>query len=181
VQGAKEGAEALGIIVTDFIDRPTVRDALTNHNFDFAKAIGKDSAEQLRDAMKAGMDAGESVPELKKRIAEVFEGWQDWRGDRIARTESTRALEMGRVQQWKETGVVVGKEWDAMNDSCPFCQDMDGKIVGIADPYWTVNGKDQTVEFNGKEITLNHNYADVLSPPLHPNCRCSLQPVLIEQ
>jgi len=180
VAGAKRGAQQVGVVVTDFIDRPTVQNVLKNSTLDFALAINAGTEQALREAIAAGLEAGESIPELKKRIELLYDGWKDWRAERIARTESIRALELGRIQQWKETGVVAGKIWDANGDACPFCLDMDGKYVELGEPYFTPDGPDQVVEFNGKEITLQHNYMTVDAPPLHPNCRCSVQPVLIE-
>jgi HK97 family phage portal protein len=180
VAGAKQGSNKVGITVTDFIDRPTVQDAISNHSFNFAKTIGKDGADQLKAAMAEGIELGESIPQLKTRIGNIFEDWKDYRGERIARTESARASMLGVEQQWKETGVVSAKVWDASGDACPFCLDMHGKQIGLGESFWTVEGPDQVVEFDGRNIKLAHNYENVQAPPLHPNCRCDMQPVLIE-
>ena len=41
----------------------------------------------------------------------------------------------------------------------------------------------QTVPWEGARdgsISLNHRYSDVVAPPLHPNCRCTLTAVLAD-
>ena len=180
VIGGTEGARKIGVELTDFIERPNVQAFIDNHAYEFARAIGEESAQKLQDAMATGLANGESIPELQRRIAGIYDGWEGWRGERIARTESARALEAGQEQSWRESGVVAAKVWDANGDACPFCLDMDGKILELGGAFFTVDGPDQTVDFEGKEITLPHNYTDVMAPPLHPNCRCTLQPQLIE-
>jgi len=177
--GGKRGARAIGVQITDFIDRPSVRDAILNENFKFAQAIGNGSADALRSQMLAGMNAGESIPQLTARIQGVFTGWEKWRAERVARTESARALSLGTELQWVESGVVANKVWDANGDACPFCLDMHGKIIELGVPF-IPEGATQGIEFEGREIRQSHDYAEVMGPPLHPNCRCTIRPQLIE-
>ena len=75
--------------------------------------------------------------------------------------------------------MVTAKKWDANGDSCPFCQSMDGKTVGLSENYFKL-GDTLTVDYNGKDVHLPFNYGDTPAPPLHPNCRCVLEPVFIE-
>jgi hypothetical protein len=191
--GGRRGARKLGVALTDFIDRPNVQDAIRNHTFDFARKVNETSAKRLSLTMATGMDAGESIPELTKRVQTVFGAidpktgkpidperaiW--WRSERIARTESARAISAGQELQWQETGVVSAKQWDAMGDACPFCLEMDGKITELGTAFWKT-GETMTVQFNDRPINLSFNYLPVMGPPLHPACRCSENPVLIEQ
>jgi len=54
--------------------------------------------------------------------------------------------------------------------------DMDGKTVGIADNYFD-KGTEMESELGN---TLGFEYDDVGHPPLHPQCRCCIVPVLVE-
>ena len=180
IVGGVRGAQKINVIMTDFIDRPRVQQAIHQHGFDFARAINQTTADRLKEAMSIGMEAGESIPELTTRIQSIHEGWSKWRAEGIARSESARALSAGQDLQWQESGVVAAKEWDAMDDACPFCLDMDGKIVELGNAWWTPDGANQTVDFKGKEITLKHEYLPVIGPPLHVSCRCDLKPVMID-
>ena len=176
--GGLQGSRKIGVQMIDFIDRPEVQNAIRAHNFDFARAVNQASADNLRQQLLTGQAAGESIPELTKRVQDTFDGWEKWRAERVARTESARALMLGQEEQWRESGVVAAKVWDANADSCPFCQEMDGKVAGLGNSYKNVGDK-MTVDFNGNPIHMNFNYLSIEGPPLHPNCRCSLQPQLI--
>lgn len=77
----------------------------------------------------------------------------------IARTETAFADVQGNVIGWQESGVVAGRQWTIGTDQieiCDDCQEMDEQIVGIDD------------QFDGGD------------PPLHPNCRCDVLPILVE-
>lgn len=182
-QGKTE-ADLLQIAMADFIERPAVVAAIRDESLLFAEALGKSTTEAIRMQLIQAIEAGESIPEIKKRLQTVFgfvgdERKESWRAERVARTEIARAATIGQKEYWRQTGVVEATVWDASNDACPFCLEMHGKAVSLKETYFT-KGDELTVDFNGKDITMGFNYADVPGPPLHPNCRCSLVAQLAE-
>jgi len=177
--GAKRGARTIGIQMADFIDRPTVQQAIRTANYKFARSIGPSSERALRQQLSIGLGAGESIPELTERIQGVFTGWEKWRAERVARYESSKALQSGTEMQWMESGVVGEKVWDANPDACPFCLEMHGQVAVLGTPF-IKQGDTQTVEFEGREISLKHDYEDIEVADLHPGCRCTIRPRLIE-
>ena len=177
--GGVRGAEQIGVNLIDFIERPSVQSYIDGHSFRFAKAVGNSSEAQLRAALSAGLKNGESIPQLQARMKDIFTGWADYRTERIARYESSRALTAGTDLQWQESGVVAQKVWDANGDACPFCLSMDGQETDLGGDFWPL-GAEQVVEFEGKQIKLSHNYEAVIGGDLHPNCRCSIRAKLIE-
>jgi len=82
-----------------------------------------------------------------------------YRADTIARTELISAQNHGKLEGWnqasdkglfdKPTSV---KEWSAAADACDECLDLDGERVRLDEPF----------------------SAGVMSPTLHPCCRCSM-------
>jgi len=166
-------AAEVEIDFAEWIDDPEVLQALEDEEFLFAQKISETSAEDLRDSLLEGMENGETVDQLKDRIEELYEGWEGYRAERIARTESARAYSKGHVEAWRATGVVKNKVWVAAADACPFCLDMNGTVVEL-DSNFMDEGETQDVEWGGKEISLSQDYSDVEGPPLHPNCRCAL-------
>jgi hypothetical protein len=97
-----------------------------------------------------------------------------------ARSETARAFSLGGVEAWKQTGVVEVKRWDATGDACPFCLEMNGKEVPVDDAYWK-EGDEMSIDWEGArdgQIRLGFGYGDVIGPPLHPNCRCAMVPVV---
>lgn len=177
--GGIDGAKQIGVSLIDFIDTPKVQTYIQGHSFRFAKAVGNSSEKLLRDELSRGLAAGESIPQLQARMKTIFGDWADYRTERIARYESSRALVAGKDLQWQDSGVVAVKVWDANGDACPFCLSMDGQETQLGGDFWPL-GAEQVVDFEGKQIKLSHNYEAVIGGDLHPNCRCSIKAKLIE-
>lgn len=77
----------------------------------------------------------------------------------IARTETIQAANEGQLQQWDQAvqdGLLDpnrdGKQWLPSPDACEECLALEGEVVALGE------------SFEG----------GIASPPLHPNCRCSL-------
>jgi hypothetical protein len=74
--------------------------------------------EGLRSALSAAVGAGENLTATTARVREVFAGTEreaPWRAERIARTETTAARNLGKTDAWKESGAVDKSGW-----SCSF-------------------------------------------------------------
>lgn len=178
--GAVTGANKIGMNATlnMWIDRPEAKQFIQNYGYKFAKDVNTTTQRVLREQMAEGVSLGEDINALKNRVKEVFEGTErEARAEMIARTESIRAQNAGSVAQWKESGVVEALEWDAAGDGCEFCLAMDGKVIDFGKDFLR-NGETMEGIFGGKYST---DYERVGYPPLHPNCRCTVLPVLNEE
>lgn len=151
-----------------------------------AATIDDETAKQLRATLTEGLNAGEGYTDLAARVETTYGAASGYRAERIARTESISAANTANIDAWQSSGVVEAKEWytDSDANTCPFCDEMDGKIIGLSDNYFekgstmsVVKGQDG----DGKDITqnLNLDFEDVDAPPLHVSCRCTVLPVLI--
>ncbi|MCC5616366.1 minor capsid protein [Nostoc sp. CHAB 5836] len=99
--------------------------------------------------------------ELLKRIERILgtkSGKYAKRAERIARTELTFAYNAGRLETYRESGLVSGVRFYTILDErrCEICASRHGLVIPLED--W-------------KAIAAN-------SPPVHVNCRCVLSPVL---
>jgi hypothetical protein len=66
--------------------------------------------------------------------------------------------------------------------NCDFCAPMQGKIIGIDDAYFGKGSVFTTPSLTtGKPVSIRLNYEDVVGPPMHPQCRCSLMPVIPDE
>ncbi len=97
---------------------------------------------------------GADVEELKKKLLDWLDGRAEWKGRQISITEWTDAggnASEDWASEHQSHSMDRRMRWRTAGDSkvCPACRAREGMIV---DP------KDQ-------------------SPPLHPNCRCHLEPV----
>lgn len=130
---------------------------LDGYQFDllkgFSEEIKKDIGRVVRDAVSNGW----SIPRTAKELKHVLDV-KKWRLNTIARTEVLRASNAGRLEAYKKSGVVAGKEWLTAEDdrTCPICSSLDGERRKLDEPF----------------------SIGVLAPPAHPNCRCTITPLL---
>ena len=151
--------------VQTWIDKSTTR---------LANGVGDTTEVRVRDLLGTGLQEGKTVDEL----ADVIEsqGFDPARARTIARTESKRGYNQGQVEAWKQTGMVTGKKWLKAPEACPFCDEIGSQNVTKAMDETFLNVGDSVTASDGSRFVVD--YENVSGPPLHPNCRCSLLPVL---
>jgi len=174
-QGALE-MERIGVTDIAFnMENPEVQKWLKEYIPKFSKKLEDVSVERLRRELLAGLKAGEGIPELTKRVNTTYAHWNKVRSEMIARTETLRASNRAALEAYKQSGVVKKKQWVTQFDkrTCPWCEQMDGKIVGIETSFFD-QGDEFTVSPGGKDQTLKLDYEEVASPPLHTLCRCAI-------
>lgn len=133
--------------------------------FKLAPEITAETNAKLSAAFEAAAEAEESIPQMKRRISELFEDMKGYRSERIARTETIRGSNFATQESYVESGVVEAKEWLATRDerTDQDCIEKDGTVIPL-------EGSFQSKADNG--------YEKVEYPPLHVNCRCTLIPVI---
>lgn len=163
----------------EFFDpmNPKVMNALERQRIGSVQSTNSDVVRRLRKTLAQGLETAETIPELRKRVAGVFEGLERYSAERIARTETIWAWNEGAVQGYIQSGVVEKKQWLSAADdrSCDFCPQMDGKIISV-EAYFFEKGS----KFEVGDRTLSFVYEDVGHPPLHPSCRCCIVPIVEE-
>lgn len=179
VNGGKTGIARVAAGTAFNTENPKVYEFIKRHTYEFSFEVNDISRRRLRATLIDGMRSGEGLPEMKQRVADLFGTMEKYRADRIVRTEVSRATHAGTELGYMQSGVVEGKEWGASSDACPFCLELNGRIVELGQPYFA-KGDALTVQPEEQEITMNFDYADVGHPPLHPFCKCTLLPVLKE-
>lgn len=134
------------------------------------------SRSEIRKLITEGIEDGLGPKQIARNIRGSFDTRHH--AETVARTETIWAHNEGTVQGWKQSGVVAAKQWDTAPDErrCEFCGDMHGRVISLDANFY---GKGDTME--GREGgQLGFGYDVIDHPPLHPNCRCSLIPILIE-
>lgn len=183
VQEAKslKAKTPIRIAVPEWVEDPEVIKALEREMFKFAREIDDTTADALQQELIDGMDAGETIDQLSDRIGGLSDEWvEGWRSEMIARTESVRASTAGHIEAWRSTGAVDRKVWNAAEDACPFCQDMDGAVIDLDGEFFE-QGEEQEVEWRGQTLSMSHDYSGINGPPLHPSCRCVLVAELTDE
>lgn len=128
--------------------------------------IGETTRRELRDMLIDAIDEGIKASEVAARISEKFDDFEDYRADRIARTESTRAAGYASWEAAKQAGM-TRKQWLSVGDNKvrDNHQSLDGQTVGIDEPF-TIDGK--SALFPG----------DFGDPSEDVNCRCAMIPIV---
>ncbi len=142
------------------IFNPRVVDAVNAATFTFCRETMETARGDLRTALsdlrkllRGGMQRGEALRLLAKRVHEIFA--DPARAFRIAVTEASRAQHTGNWLASKEAGV-THKEWVASADACDLCQEMAERgPIPIDEPFH--------VDAKGGP------YAVTMFPPIHPH------------
>jgi len=101
--------------------------------------ITDEMAENIRRELLRSMISGESWNQAARRIRDEM-GTRGrkavWRAEMVARTELTRAQEMGTFQFNEENKDVIDKVvWVAHSGACEDCRALDGKVLKKEDDY----------------------------------------------
>ncbi len=173
IQALKDGA-------VFFMRTEAIKRYLKTDGVKYISAINEETSDALREELVAAVDNQESIAQIRERIQKVYDDAKGYRATRIARSEVLRASNFATEQAYIQSGVVEKKEWLTAHDErvCPFCGPMDGKTIKVKEVFFeegdVVRGKNE----NGKSVTMTVGVDDVSHPPLHPNCRCTLIPVV---
>ena len=171
-------AETLGVSVWD-VANPEVQAFLSEYSFKFADGLGATTKESLRGLVSSAQAEGWSINKLRDELGGIYGGWDKARAEMIARTETIRSSNAGAVMSYKQAGIEY-KQWFTAQDGlvCGFCQEMHGKIVGVGDNYWNIGDVMSIDVPDANPISMTLSYENVGEPPLHPQCRCTILPVV---
>jgi HK97 family phage portal protein len=109
--------------------------------------------------------------ELGKEADAVSAVTQDWVANRPSRTgdiESHRLTAAATREVWKAAGV-RSVQWIASAGECSYCEQLDGEVSGIDQPFRQKGTKMDSP--GGAQLSID---ADVHHPPVHPGCECDL-------
>lgn len=135
----------------------------------------KDTRDKIANALAEGLKEGESIADISKRISVVYDDVIDgYRSERLARTEVIRTSNEITEAAYKQTGVVHKKEWFANPGHCEFCASLNGSVINLGA---TFVPKGSQIEGDDGGSMIN-DYDNINHPPTHPNCRCTLIPVI---
>ena len=129
-----------------------------------AKQTSKTTLEIIRKLISDSVNERKQSPQATaKQIREKFSGFSKSRALMISRTESAKVYTTGSLETYKDNGVEY-KEWYT---------NLDGRTCDVCGP------------LHGAQAKINADYPDdgryfgsQPGPPMHPNCRCVILPVI---
>ncbi len=119
------------------------------------QGIDETTSERFRELFASALEEGMSAQQFADSLNEsgIFD---EDRALLIARTETAFAHNEAALLSYQNSeGVVVGKEWLVANDACEICLSIDPSSIPLDAMFQSENGD------------------EYLSPPAHPNCRCT--------
>lgn len=127
----------------------------------FTKSMLDTDRQILIDIVTNGLENGNSVPEIRNEIQAKFSTYSKTQAQRITRTEVIRASNQGALDAYKASGVVEAKQWLTFG-AVDECAQYDGQIESLDTKFYK----------GGNEFQDGN-------PPLHPNCRCVVVPIVM--
>lgn len=141
----------------NFVANPNTVKFLQQYSFDNIKGMEGEFRNDLRHMIMEGYTQNKTPEQLQEQIRGVFDTTKS-RAKMIAVTEINRAINAGKIQGFRESGVKGKVEWKAQpgvepNHPCYYLNGM----TRLPGKLFQVKG------FTG------------IQPPVHPNCLCQLE------
>jgi len=142
---------------------------LEDKKIKFAIKVADTTHKAIIRELSEGFEKGEGIPELSNRIKDMPE-FDMKRATVVARTEIISSSNAGTLQGYKESGVVIGKEWSSTKDerTRDHHKEVEGQRVKLDDPF-VVDG--DLLDYPG-DNSHDAKASNVIQ------CRCSLLPIL---
>lgn len=132
------------------------------HSAELVTQIDDATRSELQSIIADGLEDGIGSDKIAEMIEQAY-AFSDERAELIADTEIRRANSQGALDGYhaaRDSGIAVMKEWLPDTDPCPECQDnADEGPIDLDDSF--PSGDD--------------------APPAHPNCECSILPVVQDE
>jgi SPP1 gp7 family putative phage head morphogenesis protein len=167
----EQGQDVVNFITGEPIDFKPIKANYLKQHIKAVVGFEEDLLRDLEKSLAEGVEQGQSLTKLKKRVNGVYEKSQGYKAERIARTESAKIANSTAEDVYKQNGYST-VEWYVNPGACEFCLSLSGKSKEIGSQYKKVG--DTVTGTKGGIMTLQ--YDDVNVPPLHPNCTCSIVP-----
>lgn len=165
-QGEDGARVALAQVLGEFSDEQLRQandraiDYARTRSVELVKEVEESTKRMMKDTIVQALEEGWSNDQLATELADGYE-FSDERAMTIARTETAYADVEGNLAGYEASGVVDSKEWIAAQDEyCDLCEALNGKVVKLHESFPDGGGD---------------------GPPLHPNCRCDVLPVLKDE
>lgn len=131
--------------------------------------------ENVGKEINRGLKDGLTPNQIRDSVnVNVFDNMNEVKADMVADTETFRMANLANKEAYKQAGIVEIAWYTAEDERvCEFCAPMHGKTIKIEKSFFE-KGETVTGSEGGK---LPLNYDTVETPPLHPRCRCTIEPV----
>ena len=128
------------------MSREAFAETARSNTMDMVTNMGEDMKNQLRQTLSDNLANGGGMRDAAQSMADQVEGMSNSRASTIARTETTRAKNLGNCYKYQDKGY-QSYTVDSTGDACDECVDFYSNMVFSIDDIDSL-------------------------PPFHPNCMC---------
>ena len=175
-EGADVATDSIEAVIQLPVPQRQLRD-LYRRAYSNLEDITSSMAQTVREELTEGLAAGENPREMARRLNDELEDITHRRLRTLARTEVINSHTTATLDRYERAGAdtVQHGEWaDADDDDvCPICSALDGREYSIDEM------RSGTFEFEpGPDQPDYLGGVYPIRPPAHPNCRCTILPVI---
>jgi len=163
VDAGKDAATRIG---SAFDVNEDVRAYISSKSMKFAGEVNETTKESLKATLSQGIEEGETLEELKKRVEHTFDVRKGAGARAVAATETSASINGGWLEAFKQSKVIEKKEWYHAGAS--------------------INDRPEHVAMNGEVVNLDNKFSNGLMFPCDPsaspdetvNCKCIMLEVV---
>jgi SPP1 gp7 family putative phage head morphogenesis protein len=143
-------------------------------------SITDDAVAAVRDELTRGLAEGVNPREMARRLSKEVRTVQRSQAEVLARTEVVNAHTQAALARYDEANVdqvAVSGEFTTAQDNrvCPICESIAGEVFELD----AMRGDSETFRFEPAADEPDHLAGEYrIAPPVHPQCRCTLLPVI---
>lgn len=143
---------------------------LYTRTFENLRTISREAAEPVRETLTRGLAEGWNPEKMATALNQELQSVNRSRLRTLARTEVINSHSEATLDRYESAGVdvVSHSEWATADDDrvCPICRPLEGREFTVDEM------RDGSFELPGVSFEIQ------LRPPAHPNCRCTIMPVI---
>jgi HK97 family phage portal protein len=169
VTGLQIGVKDTNSFIDFTLFEPNILRAVEQRVGFFADKTNETTAKLLADELKQGLELGEPISDIARRVDRIFNYREDFSSKRTAQTEVIGATNDGQLRAYMEAGVEQ-KEWiSARDEKVRESHQIDGQITDITGTFVTGNGAH--LQYPG-DRSSGADASEII------NCRCTVLPVI---
>lgn len=155
-------------LVMTYLEPKILRAIEKRVNF-FTDKVNDTTLQLIKDGLTEGLNKGESIEGIARRLTDIFDYSENYRSVRTARTEIIGASNAGQLDAYRENGVEE-KEWiTARDEKVRDSHQIDGQTIDINEDFTLNSGI--RLQYPG-DRTGNAPAGELI------NCRCCVSPVV---
>lgn len=131
-----------------------------------ARHVGSSQGQLLQVIGEAEQAQADVAATLQTR----FDEWQETRPDKTAEWETNQLANAVAKAVFVAAGI-TRLRWLAFNENCPYCDSLNGRVVGISEWFLPQGG---LLQPDGVDVPMTAPRTNVGHPPLHSGCDCAV-------